>query len=166
MFVCMSEILFIDISFIVLGRLSQSYKHHYIEESGGNQNFCIVRVLSGWDYKITTRLACTIQQSRLYQELQEYLVELHSNNDKQSIVKLIGMVLVRMIANILVLGILAGAGYLMWYITITQSLTVRKHQCVCVCVHVKGTVHLHFEFSGLIQVCSNDVKMRKQSPIY
>ncbi|KAK2170324.1 hypothetical protein LSH36_3g11007 [Paralvinella palmiformis] len=84
-YICVMAAYYIITVIVLSVGLSQSYKHHYIEESGGNQNFCIVRVLSGWDYKITTRLACTIQQSRLYQELQEYLVELHSNNDKQSI---------------------------------------------------------------------------------
>jgi hypothetical protein len=79
--------------------------------------------------------------------LQEYLSAFRKDEQSRSCLQWCGLTLFRLFTNLIVLGLLAGSGYLMWYLSTTQSLSVML-QTYLISSHMKVIFFSLSEWSG------------------
>ncbi|ELU03455.1 hypothetical protein CAPTEDRAFT_24904, partial [Capitella teleta] len=108
---------------ILASILSSSYKQNYISASNEYSFYYVSKVFCGWDYSVTNDDAAALKSKSIFKELQEYLSTFKKDEKSRTCIEWCGVTIFRLFTNLIVLGLLAGSGYLMWYISITQSLT-------------------------------------------
>ncbi|XP_013408571.1 transmembrane channel-like protein 6 [Lingula anatina] len=106
---------------LVMISLSKSYKINYIQGSGEFSFYYVSKVFCGWDYGITDKDAGNLKHKALYNELQEYLAGYHEEKNL-TCQQRCGWFSLRVFTNLIVLGMIGGAGYVIWYISETQSV--------------------------------------------
>nr|UYL70868.1 Tmc56 [Platynereis dumerilii] len=106
----------------VLYSLTKAYKKSYIDSSGTMRVYYVVKVLSGWDHNITNIKTAKLRQRNVAKEFQEYLETIKDMQQKHTFFQLCCLAWFRIVANMGVLIVLGGSGYLVWYLSDTQSL--------------------------------------------
>ncbi|XP_071797376.1 transmembrane channel-like protein 7 [Asterias amurensis] len=101
--------------FIVLAQgMSKTYREYYIT-GDRSHNFYTSKVFSGWDYSITSESTSQLKQRSNYLELAEQLASHHVRRNQNCGAYCL-KILLRLFMNIVVLGIIAGASYLIFHV--------------------------------------------------
>ncbi|CAD5111150.1 DgyrCDS488 [Dimorphilus gyrociliatus] len=101
--------------------LQSSYKENFIEAEGEIQAFYSARVFCGWDYRIAHKETALLKHKTLSTLLKESLSKYNervSNSWKTFFLK----TFFRILTNVVSLALIGASGYLVWYISDTQSL--------------------------------------------
>lgn len=104
--------------------ISKSYKKNYIEGSGAFDFYYVSRVFCGWDYGITAKNSATLKHKGIYNELKEYLSGSRREDEERTFGQKCKWFSIWVLSNLLILGMIAGSGYLIFYISDTQSVNV------------------------------------------
>ncbi|XP_052761311.1 transmembrane channel-like protein 5 isoform X2 [Mya arenaria] len=110
--------------FILAFSISKSYKKNYIEGSGAFDFYYVSRVFCGWDYGITAKDSATLKHKGVYNELKEYLSGVKLDEDEELLGTRCKWFFIRLTTNFLVLAMIGGAAYLIFYISVEQSIAV------------------------------------------
>ncbi|XP_046583503.1 transmembrane channel-like protein 7 isoform X1 [Haliotis rubra] len=106
---------------ILAQSILKSYRKYYIEGSSEFNFFFVSKVFCGWDYGVTSKEAARLKHKSIYNELLEYL-----SGKKKEQVKTTGekcqIFWIRVATNLIVIGLLGGAGYLVYWISSTESV--------------------------------------------
>lgn len=110
------------LTLIILGHsILRSYKTFYIESSGAYSMYFINKILGSWDYGITSPEAVELKHKSYYQEIKEYLAGVDLSQYNRLTVNRCKLILLRMFTNFLVLGLLVGSGYLVYFLSENQA---------------------------------------------
>ncbi|XP_053393391.1 transmembrane channel-like protein 7 isoform X2 [Mercenaria mercenaria] len=104
--------------------ISKSYKKNYIEGSGAFDFYYVSRVFCGWDYGITAKNSATLKHKGIFNELKEYLSGSRKEEKEKTFGEKCKWFSIRVVTNLLILGMIGGSGYLIFYISDTQSVNV------------------------------------------
>ncbi|XP_041364901.1 transmembrane channel-like protein 7 [Gigantopelta aegis] len=107
--------------FILAFSILRSYRKYYIEGSSNFNLYYVNKVFCGWDYGIENHEAAHLKHLSIYNELKEYLSG-QSKSSEKTLSQKCTVFWIRVVTNVLVLGMICGAGYLVYYISVTQSL--------------------------------------------
>ncbi|KAL4239335.1 Transmembrane channel-like protein 5 [Mactra antiquata] len=110
--------------FILALSISKSYKKNYIEGSGAFDFYYVSRVFCGWDYGITAKNAAQLKHKGISNELKEYLSGSKKEEEVLTFEQKCKWAMIRVLTNLLILGMIGGSGYLIFYISDTQSVNV------------------------------------------
>lgn len=104
--------------------ISRSYKKNYIEGSGAFDFYYVTRVFCGWDYGITAKNSATLKHKGIFNELKEYLAGVSKEEEKKTFADKCKWFSIRLLTNLIILGMIGGSGYLIFYISTEQSVEV------------------------------------------
>ncbi|XP_064628083.1 transmembrane channel-like protein 5 isoform X2 [Lineus longissimus] len=108
---------------LILARsLARSYRKNFIEASGEVAYHYMGKVLCGWDFSINQPNTAKLKHKAIYNELKEYLSSSRKEKKKRTCGQICCLVFLRTVTNLLVLALIGGSGYLIWYISITRSI--------------------------------------------
>ncbi|XP_052263365.1 transmembrane channel-like protein 7 isoform X2 [Dreissena polymorpha] len=113
--------------FILAFSISKSYKKNYIEGSGAADFYYVSRVFCGWDYGITAKNSAVLKHVGIYNEFKEYLSGVKKEEEEEDLSTRCKWFWIRVSTNILVLAMIGGAGYLIYYVSdvlLSQSIKV------------------------------------------
>ncbi|CAH1795477.1 unnamed protein product [Owenia fusiformis] len=110
------------IMIILMGSLTRSYRKNYIDGGGEFSLYFSSKVFCGWDYGMTARDAAKLKQKSISQELKEFLASRRKRQEPETCGIFCSNFLLRLVTNVIVLGLLGGSGYLVWFLATTQSL--------------------------------------------
>ncbi|VDI37913.1 Hypothetical predicted protein [Mytilus galloprovincialis] len=96
--------------------ISKSYKKNYVEGSSTTSFYNVTRVLCGWDYNITSKQASDLKHKSFYNEMKEYLAGKGKKTKEKELSDSCKWFFIRVLTNLIVLGMIGGAGYLIYYI--------------------------------------------------
>ncbi|XP_063445528.1 transmembrane channel-like protein 7 isoform X2 [Mytilus trossulus] len=102
--------------FILAFSISKSYKKNYVEGSSTTSFYNVTRVLCGWDYNITSKQASDLKHKSFYNEMKEYLAGKGKKTKEKELSDSCKWFFIRVLTNLIVLGMIGGAGYLIYYI--------------------------------------------------
>ncbi|XP_044272315.1 transmembrane channel-like protein 5 [Tribolium madens] len=103
------------ISFLILAvSVAQSYRRTFIETKGGLQNVFANRIFCGWDFGIATKEAAHLKSLGIFNELKELLNEERRDDEDKTCIYKFWTYSTQIVANILILVIIAGVGWLTW----------------------------------------------------
>ncbi|KAF2879289.1 hypothetical protein ILUMI_26881 [Ignelater luminosus] len=112
------------ISFIVLSTsMAKSYRRSFIETQGGLKNVYAHKIFCGWDYSIATQEAADLKLSSIYNELKELLNDSIKKAVQVSLKQKCWTFILQLMANAVILILLVGTGYIMWYLLERHSST-------------------------------------------
>lgn len=102
--------------FILAFSISKSYKKNYVEGSSTTSFYNVTRVLCGWDYNITSKEASDLKHKSFYNEMKEYLAGKGKKKKEKELSESCKWFFIRVLTNLIVLGMIGGSGYLIYYI--------------------------------------------------
>lgn len=132
--------------FILAFSISKSYKKNYVEGSSTANFYNISHVFCGWDFNITSKEASDLKHKSFYNEIKEYLAGT-KKKEKKDFSYQCKCFFIRMIINLIVLGMIGGSGYLIYYI-LEQNLSESDVPILgeLTMPLVISTIHLVFPF--------------------
>ncbi|XP_071489426.1 transmembrane channel-like protein 7 [Diadema antillarum] len=101
---------FLIILIVIAQGMSKAYRQYFVT-GDRHYNFFTARAFCGWDYSITSESTAKLRNKSIYLELAEALSSHHETNEF-GCCKQLGIYLLRLVVNITVLGIIAGACYI------------------------------------------------------
>eukprot|EP00794_Sanderia_malayensis_P008779 gene8779-9717_t len=112
---------YILICVIVLVRsMAMSYRENYI--SGGNfRNSFFTKIFCSWDYAICEKNSAVLQSKSICNDIVESLDETRESL-KKSASEICKLVLLRIWTNLIVIALMAGASYLIYYVTSDKEI--------------------------------------------
>ncbi|XP_074648394.1 transmembrane channel-like protein 7 isoform X2 [Tubulanus polymorphus] len=102
--------------------IANSYRKNYIEASDEFNFYYVSKIFVGWDHAIANWEAARLKHQSMYNEFREYLSVFHKPKRTIHVKDMCGLVALRIATNVVVLFVISGATYLIWYISNTQSL--------------------------------------------
>ena len=101
--------------FILGFSITKSYKKNYVEGSSTANFYHVSHVFCGWDFNITSKKASDLKHKSFYNEMKEYLAGTKKKEKKDMSYKC-KWYSIRVIFNLIVLCMIGGSGYLIYYI--------------------------------------------------
>ncbi|XP_064610640.1 transmembrane channel-like protein 5 isoform X2 [Liolophura sinensis] len=101
--------------------MSKSYRENYIDGSGELGLYMATKVFGGWDCGITSLDAAELKHRSLFNEFQEYLSGF-APSQVRSLSDRFKWFFLRLLSNLIVLGLIAGAAYLVYYLSQSEQL--------------------------------------------
>ncbi|XP_025110846.1 LOW QUALITY PROTEIN: transmembrane channel-like protein 5 [Pomacea canaliculata] len=142
------------LTLIILGQsILQSYRKYYIETSGTFSLYYINKVLGSWDYGITSSEGVKLKHLSFYNEIKEYLVGTNKETKKKTRKEWCRIFWWRVLMNIIVLGLVAAAGYLIYFLSDERSESERNSITLMILPVCVGVCHL--VLPGIFSVISH-----------
>eukprot|EP00112_Aurelia_sp_Birch-Aquarium-sp1_P008689 Seg1963.3 transcript_id=Seg1963.3/GoldUCD/mRNA.D3Y31 product="Telomerase protein component 1" protein_id=Seg1963.3/GoldUCD/D3Y31 len=110
---------------ILVRSMGLSYKENYISGSGFSNSF-FTKVFCSWDYAVTQQSTASLQSKSIYNDLMESLSETRKRRERECR-ELCQLFVLRFVTNLLVLSMMAGVCYLIYFVsnTAVKQIQVR-----------------------------------------
>lgn len=106
------------LTLFILGQsILQSYKKYYIEAGDLYSMHIVLKVLSSWNFSLTSPEAIKLNQKNIYNEIKEFVFGLRKTQTPKTWKKKCQLFTLRVATNLFCLGISAGCTYLVYYMS-------------------------------------------------
>ncbi|XP_029639191.1 transmembrane channel-like protein 5 [Octopus sinensis] len=97
--------------------IARSYKENYIEATTEDNFYFVTKMFTIWDYSVISRDAAALRHRSIHNEIKEYLSEFKDSKKEKNFDLKMKIFLLRLLSHILVLGLISGCGYVVYYLS-------------------------------------------------
>ncbi|XP_076455545.1 transmembrane channel-like protein 5 [Babylonia areolata] len=110
------------LTLLIMGHsILRSYRKYYIEAGGFRGMHIVFRILGSWDFGLTSAEAVKLKHKSTFNEIKEYLAGATRKQERKKLSDWCQLFWLRVVTNIIVLGLMGGAGYLIYYLSENQE---------------------------------------------
>lgn len=110
------------LTLLILGHsILRSYRKYYIEAGGFQSMHIVFRILGSWDFGLTSAETVKLKHKSTFNEIKEYLAGASKYRTQKKLGDRCQLFWLRVLTNIIVLGVIGGAGYLVFHLSGNQK---------------------------------------------